>query len=113
MELWIRSQNKGGLIRVEILGNTDGIIHSYSGVNKIVLGKYSSDKRALEVLDEIQSKIKQQFIVKPSVLMTLKDIDREENRLTWKYDKEFIMQDNGFEIVPINDGAIVYEMPEK
>ena len=54
MELWIRSQNKGGLIKVEMVGNTDGIIHSYLGVNKTVLGKYKSNERALEILDEIQ-----------------------------------------------------------
>lgn len=54
MELWIRSQNKGALIKVEMLGNTDGIIHSYLGINKTVLGKYKSNKRASEILDEIQ-----------------------------------------------------------
>ena len=55
MELWIRSQNKGALIKVEILGYADGTINAYSGNNEIVLGKYSSDERALEVLDEIQN----------------------------------------------------------
>ena len=54
MELWIRSQNKGSLIKVEMLGNTDGIIHSYLGINKTILGEYKSSERALEVLDEIQ-----------------------------------------------------------
>lgn len=38
-----------------MLGHTDGIIHSYLGVNKTVLGEYSSNERALEVLDEIQN----------------------------------------------------------
>ena len=41
------------------------------------------------------------------------DIDKEESRLNWKYAKEFIMQDSGFQIEPINTGIIVYEMPEK
>lgn len=54
MELWIRSQNKDSLIKVEMVGNTDGIIHSYLGVNKTVLGEYKSNKRALEILNEIQ-----------------------------------------------------------
>lgn len=54
MELWIRSQNKGALIKVEMLGNTDGTIHSYLGVNKTVLGEYKSGERVLEILDEIQ-----------------------------------------------------------
>ncbi len=58
MELWIRSQNKGALIKVEMLGNIDGIIYSYLGVNKTELGKYSSGERALEVLDEIFEMLK-------------------------------------------------------
>ena len=57
MDLWIRSQGKGALIKVEILGNTNGTINAYSNNNKIVLGEYSSDERALEVLDEIQKAI--------------------------------------------------------
>lgn len=55
MELWIRSQNKGALIKVEMLGNTDGTIKSYLGNNQTVLGTYKSNERALEVLDEIQN----------------------------------------------------------
>lgn len=57
MELWIRSQNKGALIKVEMLGNTDGTIHSYLGVNKTVLGEYKSSDRALEILDEIHQRL--------------------------------------------------------
>lgn len=55
MELWIRSQNKGALIKVEILGHTDGTIHSYSEIGKTELGTYKTKERALEVLDEIQN----------------------------------------------------------
>jgi hypothetical protein len=57
MELWIRTQNKGALIKVEMVGNTDGIIHSYSGIIKTVLGEYKSNERALEVLDEIHQRL--------------------------------------------------------
>ena len=55
MELWIRSQNKGALIKVEMLGNTDGTIKSYLGISQTELGTYKSSERALEVLDEIQN----------------------------------------------------------
>lgn len=54
MDLWIRSQNKGALIKVEMLGNTDGTIKSYLGNNQTVLGTYKSGERVLEILDEIQ-----------------------------------------------------------
>ena len=57
MELWIRSQNKGALIKVEMLGNTDGTIKSYKGINQTELGTYKSSERALEVLDEIQHRL--------------------------------------------------------
>ena len=61
MELWIRSQNKGTLVKVEILGYTNGTICSYSGDNKITLGEYRSAERALEVLDEIENCLNQKF----------------------------------------------------
>lgn len=57
MELWIRSQNKGALIKVEMLGNTDGTINSYLGINQTKLGEYKSNERAIKVLDEIQEYI--------------------------------------------------------
>ena len=122
MELWIRSRDKELFIKAfeirlnwqndnEIIANsytTDCCDYDYR-----TLGTYATKERALEVLDEIQSKMKQQFIVKSKPLRTLKDIDKEEERLNWKYDKDFIMQDIGFEIEPINTGIIVYEMPNE
>lgn len=116
MELWIRSQDKELLILAEHLDiynvSVDCELYSIeeSGVD---IGIYSTKKRALEVLDEIQSKMREQFIVKSNALMSLADVDKEESRLNWKYAKEFIMQDSGFQIEPINTGIIVYEMPEK
>ena len=53
MELWIRSQNKADLIKVEMLGQTDGVISAYFVNGNCKLGTYKSSKRALEVLDEI------------------------------------------------------------
>ena len=53
------------------------------------------------------------FIEKNDMILSQKDIDKEELRLTWKYDKEFIMQDSGFEILPINNNVVIYEMPKE
>lgn len=118
MELWIRVQKnkelKQGLVKVE-----DLIVDKYSDREWCIcqscdtLGIYKTEKRALEVLDEIQSKLKQQFIVKNDMMFSQKDIDKEEYRLTRKYDKEFIMQDSGFEILPINNNVVIYEMPKE
>ncbi len=58
MELWIRSQNKELLIKAKDLAvykRHDGSTDIYSNDN--LLGKYSTYERALEVLNEIQSKI--------------------------------------------------------
>ena len=55
MGIWIRSQDKEALIKVNWLSACDNMIYreEYS-----VIGKYSTNERAIEVLDEIQ-----QFIV--------------------------------------------------
>lgn len=58
MELWIRSQDKIFLRKV----NTIGIVESrdFWGIEdnfRVSFGKYKTKERALEVLDEIQNKI--------------------------------------------------------
>ena len=114
MELWIRSQSRHNLMKVNDIVAEDNKIAVYKeSENSTIVGKYKTKERALEVLDEIQSKLKQQFIVKNDMILSQKDIDKEELRLTWKYDKEFIMQDSGFEILPINNNVVIYEMPKE
>ena len=121
MELWIRSQDKESLLKIEniSINNENWVLGNLiSDDNKCIcdywkLGHYETKERALEVLDEIQSKLKQQFIVKADVLMSNKDIDMEEIRLNYKYNKDFIIQDSGFEIIPVNDNVLIYEMPKE
>lgn len=62
MDLCIRSQSKLGIYKVDEIyvderdfGNED--IQYYIMTNCVVLGKYKSKERALEVLDEIQKYI--------------------------------------------------------
>ena len=55
MELWIRSQDKENLIQpnyINIGGNKTDKYFIWG--HNVLLGKYKSKKRALEVLDEIQ-----------------------------------------------------------
>ena len=120
MELWIRSQKREEIMKVSYLeideeGKENFLIIARNGDPYFdqCLGLYKTKERALEVLDEIQSKLKQQFIVKADVLMSDKDIDMEEIRLNHKYNNEFIMQDNGFEILPVNSNVLIYEMPKE
>lgn len=58
MDLWIRSQDKKSLrivSNINIIHEDDKFfICNYTGIANIKLGKYEYEKRALEVLDEIQ-----------------------------------------------------------
>ncbi len=74
MELWIRSQDKMKLVKVDYTeynySRTTNInsanidyhkIITFYGDNCITLGTYKTKERALEVLDEIQSLIETNF----------------------------------------------------
>ena len=116
MELWIRSQDKNRLTRVDDLYivHDDNNFCDYIGNNMVGhLAKYTKQGRALEVLDKIQEKLQNKFLCKPNCLMKRQDIDREENILNMKYNKDFIMQPQAIDIVPINCDNVVYEMPKE
>lgn len=58
MELWIRSQDKTFLRKVNIIGIVEG--RDFWGIEdnfRVSFGKYKTKERALEILDEIQNKI--------------------------------------------------------
>lgn len=69
MELWIRSQGKRKLVKIDnvLLKGIDTrlVIANYKGSNiadegYFLLGEYKSTERALEVLDEIEEHIQKQ-----------------------------------------------------
>ena len=77
MELWIRSQDRGSLVKVDNLYVSVGnYICYYVEKGKEIpntyyrpsgeLGRYKTKERALEVLDEIQNILKPQLIIKNS-----------------------------------------------
>ena len=59
--MWIRSQDKRILVNANLiyLNNLfdDKVISANNEINKVDLGNYKSKERALEVLDDLQSKI--------------------------------------------------------
>lgn len=62
MELWVRSQDKENLLKVDRLDVNGNKIQAnfkaYStGYDYLIIGIYESNDRALEVLDEIEEKI--------------------------------------------------------
>lgn len=113
MDLWIRSQNKTDLVNVHNIYITDsGFIRTNRDGFEIFLGKYSSS-RALEVLDEIQNKIKTLLYLKPTCILETSKIEAAKHYYEDLNDKEFITCDNNFEIIPFSTNVIVYEMPEE
>ena len=56
MELWIRSQNKEGLMQIDNIVCVENriVFIALNRPGRITLGTYKSRERALEVLDEIQ-----------------------------------------------------------
>ena len=56
MELWIRSQDRESLMKVNILDKYGlNIVTFDNEYREIYLGRYVTEERALEVLDEIQN----------------------------------------------------------
>ena len=119
MELWVRSQDKGMLIKVNeiyIDRNFDEIVKKYVydiRINDFIVGNYETEKRALEVLDEIQSKIKNQYIVEFDTVASSKDMRLVDNVLNIRYNGEFIIQPQTTKLHPVNSGVIIYEMPKE
>lgn len=115
MELWIRSQNKQRLIKVESLTLTNiGSIVLGNDVNgEIILGEYSPYERALEILDEIQSKIGNIYLCKIKPMVKIGDARMVKEYLEENYIGDFIMTDSTMDIEPINKDVVMYEMPEK
>lgn len=115
MELWIRSQDRECLMKVDRVDYSLSNIEHRIYVNgyETLVGNYATEERALEVLDEIATTIKNRYIVKPNTILKPDDIAKEHKRLNYLYSGEFIMENPPYEIVPINSNIIYYEMPEE
>lgn len=99
MDLYIRSQDRLILEKNETLQlcqNPDGTWFFNSG---LVLGKYKTKERALEVLDEIQN------LLQPKIIYTQK-----EPIETFELGVYKLKQDVDIKIQEVN--RIVYEMPQ-
>lgn len=113
MELWIRSQDKYTLMKIEeiqICENPDRTWFMNAG---IVLGKYSTKERALEILDEIQSKLKGIFLMKMKDEKYSKYIEDGKKYLENLNGIGIVTGDACFDIEPITKDIYVYEMPKE
>lgn len=118
MELWIRSQDKEDLIEVHSvevdIKDKIKIITLINASTIVDLGTYNSKERALEILDEIQNKIKSLIYLKPNTLLQLEDIEARKAYFEKLNHQEFITCDNSFEIVPLSSNyTVIYEMPKE
>lgn len=62
MDLWIRSQDRMELLKIDRLDVNGNQIEAnfkshYGGCEYLVIGRYETNERTLEVLDEIQNHI--------------------------------------------------------
>lgn len=79
--MWIRSQSKKALLNVNqvVINNTkdesEYYIHGYSERGIDILGVYSTEEKALEVLDYIQSEIQSNVYDEKTVLEMPNDED--------------------------------------
>ena len=76
-------------------------------------GKYKTKERALEILDEIQSKIGNIYLCKIKSMVKTGDARMVKEYLEENYIGDFIMTDATMDIEPINKDVVMYEMPEK
>ena len=138
MELWIRSQDKYTLIKAENIKiiETKGLkeklensilsclsdmeqVKSYLKDGYSILadennvGVYESKERAMEVLDEIQSKLKGTFLLKMKDEKYSKYIEDGKKYLENLNGIGIVTGDACFDIEPINKNIYVYEMPEE
>lgn len=110
MELWIRSQDKTALTSVDnICAIENRIVFIPNRVNgRATLGKYKTEKRALEVLDEIQKLIAGKTICNFNGMYKPEDMRNkmEELGIVGLY------ADVSYDIQQLGDN-VVYEMPEE
>lgn len=105
MELWIRSQDKLKLVKVNYVYAIENKINSFSIYGETIdsapiIGRYETKERAIEVLDEIQSLLQPTIEYKPIV--------QEEYNPAYTY-KHFVKVDDNIEIKELS--TVVYQMP--
>ena len=105
MKLWIRSQDRKRLTETNCIeyGKWNNEHRIY--VNVKVYGKYKSEERALEVLDEIQN------IIKPTLINTEyhSEIKQDVDKLSF----DIVMTPIEDKITYIQPNVVVYEMPKE
>ena len=112
MELWIRSQDKKRLIKIDNIKVYEDLKDNYSDIRAVFndyelsLGEYKTKERALMILDEIQN------ILQPRIIMREPEIDYDDmiNSLT---DGIALKTTQKIDMELKEAGQVVYQMPEE
>lgn len=117
MELWIRSQDKKDLVKVNSLWIMDNQIwmevpfyenHKKLGLtlsgHNHKLAEYETKERALEVLNEIQNILKPKYILDASSIKPDGDFYKENGAIIQKYNANAKIEELS---------TFVYQMPKK
>lgn len=108
MELWIRSQNRECLMKVDKLDldNDKTGIFCYSYDDMDLMGKYKSKERALMILDEIQN------ILQPRLIVHEPEINYDD-MIHLLSESVVIKENQKIETELKQAGQVVYQMPEE
>lgn len=104
MKLWIRSQDRKELrpqpkLGIDKLESLYYIVDRYDFEKAYILGKYETEERALEVLDEIQNILKPRLIIKDS------------GKIIGSFEDTIFREGATYELEELS--TFVYQMPEK
>ena len=111
MNLWIRSQNKEKLCKIENIKYMDtsddfeNDTHSLWNDNNGILGIYKTKQRALEVLDEITNLIKPKYLIRIDNHGPVNDFLNNENN-------SYVSAEGVGMVSNINQ-TLYYEMPKE
>lgn len=116
MNLWIRSQDREKLLKVDGLQyqnckleenvsvETNTILGFYDSFENDILGEYKTKERALEVLNEIQNILKPKYILDTSSIKPDGDFYEENGMIFQKYNANARIEELS---------TFVYQMPEE
>ncbi len=117
MDLWVRAQNKKALFKCHTL-----LIEPFRQQFRIysneygTIGKYDTEQRCLEILDEIQAEIEK---ANSNILIWQNSEHLQENEMKeineqlQKYSIISIPNGVKTEFMPKGSRAVIYQMPEK
>lgn len=110
MDLWIRSQDRKELIKIDgiilenpLVSGETGIRGYFEKNQYAMLGYYKTKERAIEVLDEIQN------LLIPKVILNTYSVENKETA----YSKELVIEPIINDIKVQNNVNMFYQIPEE